>query len=144
MVNGVPCQSTILQSSLDLANQLEQLAAGLTCCRVELNIQVQTEPEIKVKYALIAAVKECFANIAKHSGASLARLTLTEHPAFYQLVISDNGRAASADLTKGIGLKSISERVKALNGHFLIKTLDGFEIFITIPKEAAHETADRR
>ena len=133
----------LYESSIDLDEQLEHLAAGLTCCRVELNIQTQTEPDIKVKYALIAAVKEAFANIARHSGATQARLTLTEHPAFYQLVISDNGRAATADLNRGIGLKSIAERVEALRGHFLIRTLNGFEIFITIPKEAARETADR-
>ena len=127
----------LYESSLDLGGQIEQLAAGLTCCRVDLKIHMQTDPEIKVKYAFVAAVKEAFANIARHSGATLARLTLTEHPAFYQLVISDNGRAAKADLNRGIGLKSIAERVEALNGHFLVRTHSGFEIFITIPKEAA-------
>ncbi|MBT9173259.1 MAG: Sensor histidine kinase DesK [Syntrophomonadaceae bacterium] len=110
----------LYESSIDLVEQIEQLAAGLTCCRVELKIHMQSEPDIKVKYALISAVKEAFANIAKHSDASLVRLTLTEHPAFYQLVISDNGRAASADFTKGIGLKSIAERVEALSGHLAI------------------------
>jgi len=134
----------LYESSLDLGGQIEQLAAGLTCCRVELNIHMQTDPEIKVKYAFVAAVKEAFANIAKHSGATIVRLTLTEHPAFYQLVISDNGGAVFADLEKGIGLKSIAERIEALKGHFLIRTLSGFEIFITIPKEGARETAARR
>jgi signal transduction histidine kinase len=127
----------LYESSLDLGGQIEQLAAGLTCCRVELKIHMQTDPEIKVKYTFVAAVKEAFANIARHSGATLAHLTLTEHPAFYQLVISDNGHAATADFAKGIGLKSIAERVEALNGHFLVRTHSGFEIFITIPKEAA-------
>jgi signal transduction histidine kinase len=137
----------LYESSLDLDEQIEQLAASLTCCRVEVNIRRQTDPEIKVKYAFVAAVKEAFANIARHSDASLVRLTLTEHPAFYQLVISDNGRAATADHTKGIGLKSIAERVEALSGHFLVKTQSGFEIFITIPKETTEdrlETAARR
>jgi signal transduction histidine kinase len=133
----------LYDSSIDLGEQINHVAAGLTCCRVELNIHMQTDPEIKIKYALIAAIKEAFANIAKHSNATLARLTLTEHPAFYQMVISDNGRSATADFTKGIGLKSISERVEALNGHFLIRTRNGFEIFITIPKEADRETSDR-
>ena len=34
-------------------------------------------------------------------------------------------------------LRSIAERVEALNGHFLVRTHSGFETFITIPKEAA-------
>jgi signal transduction histidine kinase len=134
----------LYESSLDLDDQIEQLAANLTCCRVELNIHMQTDPEPKVKYALVAAIKEAFTNIAKHSDATLARLTLTEHPAFFQMIVSDNGGAASADFERGIGLRSISERVEALNGHFLIRTANGFEVFITIPKEAMRETADRR
>jgi len=134
----------LYDSSIDLDGQIEQLAAGLICCRVELKISIQADPDLRVKYALIAAVKEAFANIARHSDATLVRLTLTEHPAFYQLVISDNGGAAFADLEKGIGLKSIAERIEALKGHFLIRTLSGFEIFITIPKEVARETATRR
>ncbi|MBS3975860.1 MAG: sensor histidine kinase [Syntrophomonadaceae bacterium] len=134
----------LYESSLDLESEIAQLADNLSCCRVELIIQMQTDPEIKVKFALISAVKESFTNIAKHSSATLACLTLTEHPAFYQLVISDNGPAACASFEKGLGLKSISERVEALRGHFLVRIQNGFEIFITIPKEAAHETADRR
>ena len=93
---------------------------------------------------MLSAVKEAFTNIPRHSDATLARLTLIEHPGFYQMIISDNGSAALADFEKGLGLRSIAERIEALKGHFLIRTLSGFEIFITIPKEAVHETAARR
>jgi signal transduction histidine kinase len=134
----------LYESSLDLSAQLEQLAAGLTCCRVESNIQLGTDPEPKVKLALIAAVKEAFTNITKHSDATVARLQLIEHPAFYQLVVSDNGRVAKAVAPQGLGLTSIAERVLALKGHFLVRTQSGFEIFITIPKEAAYATAGSR
>lgn len=125
----------IYDSSIDLNSQIESLAAKLTCCRVDLNINLPTDPDAKVKYALISAVKEAFANIARHSDANLVRLNLIEHPAFYQMTISDNGSKIAADLEKGMGLKSISSRIEALNGYFLIKTNNGFEIFITIPKE---------
>lgn len=123
-------------SSIDLLSQIESLAAKLTCCRVDLNINVVTDPNSNIKYAMISAVKEVFSNIARHSNASLVKLNLIEHPAFYQLTISDNGGEIAADLDKGIGLKSISSRIEALNGYFLIRTNNGFEIFLTIPKEA--------
>ena len=126
----------IYDSSIDLVSQIESLAAKLTCCRVELNINVPTDPDAKVKYALISAVKETFSNIARHSDADLVRLNLIEHPAFYQMTVSDNGSTIAADLEKGMGLKSIASRVEALNGYFLIRTNNGFEIFLTIPKEA--------
>ncbi len=123
-------------SSIDLRAQIEDAAIKLTCCRVELEINLQSDPDIKVKYALISAVKEAFSNIARHSGASLVRLLLTEHPAFYQMIISDNGKVAAINTDEGMGLKNISGRVEALRGHFLIRAQNGFEIFITIPKEA--------
>jgi len=126
----------IYDSSIDLKAQIESLAAKLICCRVELNINVLVDPDIKIKYALISAVKETFSNVARHSDANLVKLNLIEHPAFYQMTISDNGSKIAADLEKGIGLKSISSRIEALNGYFLIKMERGFEIFITIPKEA--------
>jgi len=134
----------LYESSLNVSAQLEQLAAGLTCCRVELNIQLATDPEPNVKLTLISAVKEAFTNIAKHSNATVAHLQLIEHPAFYQLVVSDNGRAIITSPAKGIGLTGIAERVLALKGHFVVRTHSGFEIFITIPKEVLHETADSR
>lgn len=126
----------LYESSIDLASEVESLATKLTCCRVELNINLRTDPDISIKYALISAVKEAFSNIAKHSDANLVKLDLIEHPAFYQMTVSDNGHALLHGFEKGLGLKSISTRVEALSGYFLTRTQNGFEIFITIPKEA--------
>jgi len=134
----------IYESSIDLVAQMEHLAASLTCCRVEQTIYLETDPGLQVKHAFISAVKEAFANVAKHSDATLVRLTITEHKSFYQLVVSDNGNAPSTNYASGLGLKSIAERIEALRGQFLIKTRNGFEIFITVPKGAADETSPRR
>ena len=57
-----------------------------------------------------------------------------EHPAFYQLLISDNGTNKISS-TSGMGLNSMSERIEKLQGIFRINNEDGFEIFVSIPKK---------
>ncbi|MPN53666.1 hypothetical protein SDC9_201330 [bioreactor metagenome] len=59
---------------------------------------------------------------------------MIEHPAFYQLIIYDNGSKLCIGDTDGIGLKNIAHRIDNLGGQFRIKTNKGYEIFITIPK----------
>lgn len=106
----------------------------------------------EVKYCFITVVKEAMANITKHSDASRINLILREQPAFYQLVVEDNGSIARGDGSgvqkdmgwqenttwregsEGIGLSNMRERVEALHGSFRIHTEKGFVIFISIPK----------
>lgn len=75
----------------------------------------------------------------KHSNATHAELILREHPAFYQLIVRDNGTnisqaAVNEGEKEGMGLKNITDRVLAFNGNINIKTDDGFTIFITFPR----------
>jgi|LSQX01.2.fsa_nt_gb signal transduction histidine kinase len=71
----------------------------------------------------------------KHSDATRASVVLREHPAFYQLIIKDNGRVKNFDPDRGMGLKNMADRVHALQGIINITTEDGFAIFISVPKE---------
>ncbi|MBS3985481.1 MAG: hypothetical protein KGZ66_07735 [Selenomonadales bacterium] len=129
------------ESSIDFLDHLEQAAAGLSCCQVQRSIYLQSEPRLEIKYAFIAVVKEAFANVSKHSDATVVRLALTEHTTFYQLIVADNGSRPSADYSKGMGLRSIAARIESLNGQFLVRTTQGFEIFITVPKEGNREAS---
>lgn len=106
----------------------------------------------EVKYCFITVVKEAMANITKHSDASRINLILREQPAFYQLVVEDNGsvtcgngsgiqkdmgwqeNTAWLEGSGGIGLSNMRERVEALHGSFRIHTEKGFVIFISVPK----------
>ncbi len=123
------------ESSIDLNLQLETLISSFTFCKIEMNMNFVTPPDHKTSYAIIAIVKESLSNIIKHSNATLATLSFTEHPGFFQIIISDNGKIIKEDINNGIGLKNIEQRIDALDGHFLIRTKGGFELFITIPKE---------
>lgn len=94
-----------------------------------------TEPiPRKVKYCLIATVKEAMSNIVKHSNADKIQVVFREHPGFYQLSIEDNGTTIKKNRESGIGLINMRERVEALNGTIHIYTEKGFRIKITIQK----------
>lgn len=127
----------LYETSIDLNDQVEQLVSRFTFCPIILNLDLQTCMDVKLKYALIAIIKEGLANIMKHSDATQVTLTLREHPGFYQLILSDNGHVRDYRPEDGIGLKTITERVETLRGHILIRTKNGFELFITLPKETS-------
>lgn len=147
-------------TSIDLETQLRQIVTQFENCPVVFNIRLDAAPAAKVKYAFIAILKESLSNVSKHSLATEVKVSLIEHPSFYQMIISDNGKVANRSdidgksgsgenvnngyalydlihanlLEHGIGLKNIEQRVTELKGRFLIRTQSGFELFITIPK----------
>ncbi|HAA25397.1 MAG TPA: hypothetical protein DCE11_04660 [Ruminiclostridium sp.] len=111
----------------------------ISFCKVVYNYNITGNPEKKIKYAFISIVKEAFSNIMKHSDATHAYVTLNEHPGFYQLIIRDNGTVKSDSKKEGLGLKNMEERVNSLNGIININERNGFEIFISIPKDGNNE-----
>ncbi|MCL1631067.1 histidine kinase [Sporolactobacillus sp. CPB3-1] len=121
--------------SIDLHAQLTDLVRKFTFCPVSFDYSIEHAPRGKLTYALISIVKEALSNIARHSDATLAKVVLREHPAFYQLVIADNGHVRNPDLDHGIGIKNMKERTEAFHGHINIEIKNGFELFITVPKE---------
>lgn len=124
----------LFDESLNLSSQLEKLAKEFTFCSLEIQYQLDTDPERKLKYAMLAIVKEGLTNIIRHSNATDAKVSLQEHPAFYQVIISDNGVVSDYEPERGIGLQNIHDRVDAFHGVMNITVKNGFRIFITIPK----------
>lgn len=59
---------------------------------------------------------------------------MQEHPAFYQLIVEDNGTDIHISSEKGMGLFSMRERIEKLNGIINISSEKGFKIFISVPK----------
>ena len=124
----------LYDDSVDINIELRKLADNFTYCDLDLDCHLTGEIDNKVKYTIISIVKEALTNISKHSNATRAAVTFREHPAIYQLVISDNGCGGEYLNTNGIGLKNIESRVNAFNGNINITNNKGFRIFITIPK----------
>ncbi len=131
----------IRDESVDLYKTLYDLVEKFNeSGRIEaaLQYEMSTVPDIKLKYACIAIVKEALSNIIKHSDATKVIIRLNEHPKLRQLIISDNGKTAKKlKLTQstGMGLENIRQRTDALNGILNISTDNGFRIFISFPKE---------
>lgn len=125
----------LYDESIDLNSQIENLVRQFTFCEISYDFHISGNPGKKLKYAFISIVKEALSNIMKHSNATRASVSIREHPAFYQLIVRDNGKVKSYSMDDGLGLKNIIERVHSFNGYVNIITEKGFEIFITIPKE---------
>lgn len=67
-------------------------------------------------------LQESINNIIRHAEATLADITLTRKDDLIYLTITDNGKGFSMKRLKpGVGLSSITNRVKILKGHFHIR-----------------------
>ncbi len=122
--------------SIDLSNALQGLVDSFTFCPVHFQCDISKHLPKNVKYCFLTLTKEAMNNVVRHSNASLLTLTVKELPAFYQLLIEDNGNTVSTVLTdiSGMGLSNMKDRVDALNGILHISTDNGFRIFVSIPK----------
>ncbi|MBQ4524281.1 MAG: hypothetical protein IJA10_15255 [Lachnospiraceae bacterium] len=125
----------IFDESVDLEAELKKTIKILEKFHIDFLYDVSGEMEKDIKFSILAVVKEATNNIVKYSNGDKVVLQLREHPAFYQLLISDNGTNKSRNVT-GIGLNSMSERIEKLKGIFRINNEYGFEIFISIPKKS--------
>lgn len=127
--------------SINLRETLESLAGECSFCTAELEYDMGYDVPREIKYSFIAVVKEALHNVAKHSNATLVKITAREHPGLYQLIVEDNGTKKIdkkyeqlSDESKGIGIRNMKDRVEAFGGRLQIQTDYGFRIFITVPK----------
>ncbi len=93
------------------------------------NLQVEgsrTLP-LSVEEALYRVAQEALSNIARHSQATLVQLTLNMTGATIALTIQDNGQgfAPTRLEQRGVGLLSMQERMKVLDGEMSIESTPG-------------------
>lgn len=90
----------------------------------------------KIKLCFIGIVKECTSNVIKHSNGDKINITINEHPGFYHLSFSDNGKCDGKINDSGIGLSNIKDRTNAVNGFVNITSEEsGFKVFVSVPKK---------
>lgn len=124
-------------SSLSFEQEIGRLASNFGFCPVDLDFKVVDVPRQEIRNTIIAIIKEALTNVMKHSQASLVKITIHEHPVFFQLVIEDNGTGFGGQEQpelKGMGLCGMRERVSGLSGSINISDQDGLRIFIRLPK----------
>lgn len=124
-------------TSIDL-----RLAVNEAVKPLEDNYHTETEFDFSesmpknIRMCFIGIVKECVSNVIKHSSGDRISVVIREHPAFYQLSFSDNGKCTDAISDTGIGLSNMRERVSAVGGIInFTPSENGFRIFVSVPKK---------
>ena len=90
----------------------------------ETNIDSTISISQPTEQALFRVLQEALANVARHSRASQVLITLKSENGDVSLIIDDNGIGYdAAQVTKGIGLDSMGERLAAVNGTLQVSSL---------------------
>ena len=93
----------------------------------EIIILEEPHLPIEVEQALFRVTQEALANVAKHSEATNIEIRVSGENKGASIAISDNGKGFDVKLAngKGIGLRSMRERMEALGGELRIDSETG-------------------
>jgi signal transduction histidine kinase len=110
-----------------LAKAFQDLCAKFNKSTLRLNCEVEGlehRLESYLELAIYRICQELLNNVVKHAQATTADILLVQEEGEITLKVRDNGIGYSQKPghKKGIGLRTISDRVKLLNGTFSITT----------------------
>jgi two-component system nitrate/nitrite sensor histidine kinase NarX len=146
---------------MGLLHALEDLVDGFydrTGIRLEyLNRATDLRLSVDQEAQVFFIIQEALANVARHSGATLAKLTIEGAGDYYVATVEDNGRGgqgffAIANRTGGFeehprlrdhfGLAIMRERAHKIGGRIEVANLPsgGFRVRLTFPVMAVHST----
>jgi signal transduction histidine kinase len=141
--------SSILQN-VGLAVALRQYCeefSGRHSIAVDLDVPDRLDPiPADVSLCLYRVVQECLQNVAKHSRTESAVVRLAAAQDSVELRVTDHGAGfdpAEAASQRGLGVISMAERVRLVQGSFQLQTrvAAGTEIVVHIPLVSTHEQA---
>jgi len=109
---------------------------------VDFTTDVRSTLPPEIGFTFLRVLQEALQNTAKHSGGKHVEVRLEEDSKALYLVVRDSGNGfdvEAASLGKGLGLNSMCERVRLVNGTISIvsKPMSGTAIEVRIPFEAA-------
>ena len=135
-------------NAVDLSVQLERIVEGARSDggpQIELEVMTEHAPA-NVANCFAAVLREALSNTMRHACAHAVTVRCMEHPSFYQLIVTDDGagevQANSRNVTGGMGLASMRERIEALGGTFTAGPragAAGWRVFATVPKQQGDE-----
>ncbi|MEV6964752.1 sensor domain-containing protein [Hamadaea sp. NPDC051192] len=91
---------------------------------VDVTLEVTERLPAQIENVLYFTAAEALANVAKHSTATAARLTLTRRDGRVYVMISDNGQGG-AHPAKGHGLAGLADRLTTVDGEFAVDSPAG-------------------
>ena len=100
-------------------------------CRLEVPGNLPSTPlDSQTRHSLFLCCKEALHNVAKHSGASEARVSVGAEGRSVVIEVSDNGRgfspgAPQAGARPGNGLRNLGARMSALGGSCQVESAEG-------------------
>jgi signal transduction histidine kinase len=98
---------------------------------VELETNLNGRYKASVESTVYFVTAECLTNIAKHSQASKATVSVEDWGDRLVLSVGDNG-IGGAHVSKGHGLSGLTDRVKAVEGQWTIDSPDGGPTVIVV------------
>lgn len=131
-------------NAVDLSVQLERIVEGARSDsgpQIELEVMAEHAPA-NITNCFAAVLREALSNAIRHACAHTVTVRCMEHPSFYQLIVTDDcaggAQASGRNVTGGMGLGSMRERVEALGGTFTAGPragAGGWRVFATVPKQ---------
>lgn len=112
--------------------------AGATAYRLALDEAAVEAMSPEQASHVLRIIREAAANVARHSGASEARIDLGLDGEEVRLEVSDNGRGLASGSVNGLGLAHIRARARKLNGTADIASLPsgGTRVCVRFPAPA--------
>lgn len=111
--------------------------------RSEIGVEIEVSPDMgrlpqALETTIFRVVQECLTNIHRHSGSGTANVRIMRGPSVLVMEISDVGHGIRGDAPSGVGIASMRERIKQLDGSLEIDSHQGgTTVRVTIPLSRA-------
>ncbi len=110
---------------------------------IRVNVAAEPVPDTlpeQHKTCIYRIVQEALHNCARHSGASMVRITVKNSSQAIHVMVQDDGRGFKPETERGLGLLGMQERVTHLGGTFQIDSHlgRGTLLAIALPVDGAH------
>ena len=123
---------------LGLPSALKELCSQFRGQNVSVTDKIEDVPDLspEVQLCFYRVAQEALNNVAHHSHASAVWVTFASQGTHISLAVRDNGTGFNpSHTTSGLGLASMRERVRSLDGDFTVTTreVQGTEVVATLP-----------
>jgi PAS domain S-box-containing protein len=113
--------------------------------KIDFKSDISSDLPLEVGVCLFRVLQEAFHNVVKHSGVKGVEVQLSEHLNDVHLIVTDLGRGFDVEVAiqgQGLGLTSMQERVRLLNGSIEIQSrpMGGTAVHVRIPLRSEHGT----